>query len=412
MAIYTSQSGAKYDIGTVTHTFPDTSGHNHQLGSQTRYSPKNSKIEMADTNPLKPMERDPFAFSTISYPSDMADFAQNGHYILFYINVQNVTKYPYTGTKGERVGGKTMRKTLVSDQEDKDVKYEEIFFDNKDAKEASYAKGLTAKGLATSFDSDGVDLYKNPRLPSSGFATHLNANKMKQTTRVSDSIALYLPPNIEDSYTATYNAHQTGMLGFLASAGLKGMKAWKDQNMRALAEIGTDAGLGFIDYATKKAMLGAAEFIANAEGGEEMFNKAFARADNPYMEVLFDKINMREFTYNFTFVPKNEKEQMDVKRIIQMFRFHMAPELRSDHNRFITLPSEFDIHYMYQAKDGKATENDFYNKIATCVLQDCKVNYTPDGVRSHADGSPVHITMALTFKETEMITKEKIDQGY
>ena len=103
---------------------------------------------------------------------------------------------------------------------------------------------------------------------------------------------------------------------------------------------------------------------------------------------------------------------MDVKRIIEMFRFHMAPELRSDHNRFITLPSEFDIHYMYQDQTGKATENDFYNKIATCVLQDCKVNYTPDGVRSHADGSPVHITMALTFKETEMITKEKIDQGY
>ena len=35
-------------------------------------------------------------------------------------------------------------------------------------------------------------------------------------------------------------------------------------------------------------------------------------------------------------------------------------------------------------------------------LKDCKVNYTPDGVRSHADGSPVHITMALTFAETEI----------
>ena len=182
--------------------------------------------------------------------------------------------------------------------------------------------------------------------------------------------------------------------------------------MRALAEIGTDAGLGFIDYATKKAMLGAAEFIANAEGGEEMFNKAFARADNPYMEVLFDKVSMREFSYNFTFVPKNEREQDDVKRIIQLFRFHMAPELRADHNRFMTLPSEFDIHYMYQAADGKASENDYYNKISTCVLTDCKVDYTPDGVKSFEDGSPTQIKMDLTFQETEMMTKGRIDEGY
>ena len=95
-----------------------------------------------------------------------------------------------------------------------------------------------------------------------------------------------------------------------------------------------------------------------------------------------------------------------------MFRFHMAPELRSDHNRFMTLPSEFDIHYMYQAEDGKASENDYYNKISTCVLSNCKVDYTPDKVTSHADGSPVRITMSLTFKETEMLTKQRINEGY
>ena len=67
---------------------------------------------------------------------------------------------------------------------------------------------------------------------------------------------------------------------------------------------------------------------------------------------------------------------------------------------------------MYQAPGGQAGQNNFYNKIATCVLSDCKVDYTSTGVKSHVDGSPVIIKMDLTFQETEMITKELIDQGY
>ena len=48
------------------------------------------------------------------------------------------------------------------------------------------------------------------------------------------------------------------------------------------------------------------------------------------------------------------------------------------------LPAEFDIHYMYQHEDGRqASENDYYNKIATCVLQSVNVDYTPGGVNSH-----------------------------
>ena len=397
MSIYSSQTGTKVGSSPI---------------GESRYSKRNAPIEMIDNNPLKGMSKDPFAMSMLSYPSDMANFAQNGHYMLFYVNVQNVTKYKYISNKNERVGGKVEQSfdTSRSGTAGTTAKY---FVDMKDAKAASYAETQVGKGLANNFDEDGHSLYTNPQLPTSGLANTLRRVGSKYgTTRVQDSVALYLPANIEDTYTANYNAHQTGMLGFLAASGLKGFQAFKSQDMGAVAEIIADSSLGFLEYAGKKALLSAAEFIANAEGGEEMFNKAFAKADNPYMEVLFDKVNMREFTYNFTFVPRNEREQDDVKRIIQLFRFHMAPELRSDHNRFITLPSEFDIHYMYQHEASKATENDFYNKIATCVLQDCKVNYTPDGVRSHADGSPVQITMALTFKETEMITKEKIDQGY
>ena len=90
----------------------------------------------------------------------------------------------------------------------------------------------------------------------------------------------------------------------------------------------------------------------------------------------------------------------------------MSPELQGAQSRFLTLPSEFDIHYMYIAKDGTNSENDYYNKISTCVLTNVSTNYTPNGVRSFSDGAPTQITMSLTFKETTTLTKDRINQSY
>ena len=42
----------------------------------------------------------------------------------------------------------------------------------------------------------------------------------------------------------------------------------------------------------------------------------------------------------------------------------------------------------------------------------CNVDYTPGGAHSHADGSPVKITMALTFQEMDMTTKQLVADGF
>jgi hypothetical protein len=67
---------------------------------------------------------------------------------------------------------------------------------------------------------------------------------------------------------------------------------------------------------------------------------------------------------------------------------------------------------MYLSKDGVASENNYYNRVATCVLQNCEVNYTPTGVKSFEDGGPTQTTMSLTFKETALLTKDRIAEGF
>ena len=47
---------------------------------------------------------DPFRFSTFAYPRDVVNNVSNGHYMLFYVNVQNKTKYSYSGIDRESGG--------------------------------------------------------------------------------------------------------------------------------------------------------------------------------------------------------------------------------------------------------------------------------------------------------------------
>ena len=367
---------------------------------------RKSAIGMNPEGPLGVLENDPFAFSSISYPRKQVNEFTNGHYMLFYINVQEKTKYKYQGYDDNgnltTVGNQVEYETQGRGETKKSA-----YRDGDGSEEFRYQADLAARQGKSIYGSDGVQLNKSQRKRGGGMSSYHPTTK-----RITDSVALYLPPNVTDTTAATYNGAATGVLGFAAAGAAGVLQGMQNKDYEAAAKALVGSAKGFLSEAAKKAATELAEGLTGAEGGAGLINKAFGQADNPYMEVLFDKMELRTFTYNFTFAPKNVQERDDVQKIIALFRFHMAPELKGENNRFLTLPSEFDIHYMFQSKDGQASENDFYNKIATCVLANCDINYTPDGVNSFRDGSPTKITMALTFQETELLTKERVNLGY
>ena len=345
-------------------------------------------------SPTGKVNRDPLAFSTLAYPMDVQQNFQNGHYMLFYVNVQDKTKYTYTGRTRTKLGAYEK----IKGESSKEARYNEL-------------RKIKNKKLSTNKAYSDKEALSNQERARSGQS---NVKKgvqalFNKTTRISDSVAMYLPPNIEDNTTAGYNDMRTGIAGFIAA---RGIDLAQTPDAESLARQLIASGEQLIDKATKRLFSELSEVALGAEGTEQLINKAFGQAENPYMEVLFDAMSLRTFTYNFTFAPKNEQEALEVQKIIQLFRFHMAPELRGGQSRFLGLPSQFDIHYMFLSKDGIASENNYYNRIATCVLQNCVVNYTPNGVKSFEDGGPTTTTMTLTFKETELLTKDLISQGY
>ena len=376
-----------------------------------------AKLGLKDT-PTSLLDVDPTAFASYSYPRDVTNNVQNGHYMLFYINVQNRSKFEYQNPEG----GKLTTVTKVSKKKWKAEGGKVIGYDAREKKNITEGTYYNEVKDVKGEHKGEVEYYrKRAGAPSvSQFedgSRNRNsrggiAGKMPTTTRISDSVAIYLPPNVQDSLGATYNDTETGMLGFAAAAGLDFSNAVGAKDYEAAANALVGGAAGVLTEGAKKAGAALAETLAGAEGAAGMVNRVFGQADNPYVEVLFQAMEVRTFTYNFTFAPRNEEETQDVQEIIQLFRFHMVPELQGGQSRFLTLPSEFDIHYMYIGKDGTNTENEYYNKIATCVCTNVTVDYTPGKVSSFTDGAPTQITMALTFKETETLTKDKVNAGY
>lgn len=375
-------------------------------------------ISQDSKRPTARLDQDPFKFSTFSYPQDVVNDMESGHYILFYVNVYNKTSYSYKGYKDNQVvdvGSKIHTAKIGYGEGEVDKGLAKHITNNTQleyvtsggTKNMTFDELNRYKGNKTLDLSDRISLAKNKQQPMFGSGQVFN-----NTTRITDSVAMYLPPSVIDDYGVNYTPAQTGALGFLAATGMGMIGDWKEKDFEGFLRKGLK-GLETVAYEQiKNLALGFAEGITGTEGGVELANKIFSRAQNPHLEVLFQSPKMRSFTYSFTMAPKDEDEQLECKNIIKLFRFHMAPTIQAQNQRFMTLPAEFDIHYMYQAPGGQAGENNFYNKIATCVLSDCKVDYTPGGVKSHIDGSPVIIKMDLTFQETEMITSDHVEAGF
>ena len=64
-------------------------------GAPSSFPPARTPIELSgDQGPLESLNRDPFSSRFLSYPSNLINDVSIGHYIMFFANVQNRTRFP------------------------------------------------------------------------------------------------------------------------------------------------------------------------------------------------------------------------------------------------------------------------------------------------------------------------------
>jgi hypothetical protein len=316
------------------------------------------------------MALNPFEYGQIYYPETTSQLGE-GHYMIFDVVEVDPEKFKNTG--------------IVS-QNDPD--YKKLVGENVNDDDLNIGSPLgTGPGSRKKIKGlDGDRLRKTTSGLQSTRPTH---------TRISNSIVLYTPAQgLESNYSVNYEAVETGLIGFLAERGASNF-------IEGLSTASGEIVRGFVD--TVSSALGAG-------GLRAVLDKSKARAKNPKKEQIFRDVPFREFNFAYEFYPRNEREQENVHKIIELFKFHMHPQIAP--NRYFVVPSEFQITYMYRDK-----ANLWFPKISRCVLKDMKVNYAPDGVVStfrenDRGAAPVGITISLSFAEIEIMTKNTIAQGY
>ena len=423
-----------------------------------------SPFTSGDTNnsPTGHMAAYPYRSATLQYPLDIQTRQDLGHYMMFYINVINEEGRPgMRGSDNDRFAKN-------------DVDMFSIGSVTKGAK-STYATrtmssvdlGETVVALKTvlpKYATTGAKGKSNP--PSAHFPTNMVKGKVNEKQiekrpartglnssrfgknrmkRTEDCIVLYMPNQLTTNYSSAYREGEIGSLlgggvmaaGQMITGGIGGQlanfgnvlgKALKDpfsaQAQQSVVDSAVDIANNLNSTAVPYALgavsdlaLGALNQASKAAGIGDIrggYDKLSNRQMNQFLEAMFTGIGFRKFSYMFKFAPKSVEEAQEVDAIIRMFKFHMLPEIpMNDFGRYFRTPSDFDIHYMFRGE-----ENTFLNKLATCVCLNVDVNYTPNGYQTMRPmrgrpGAPMsQIDMKLDFMETELITKEKILEGF
>ena len=163
---------------------------------------------------------------------------------------------------------------------------------------------------------------------------------------------------------------------------------------------------GAIESGAKQMVLGVLD--AAAPGAKGLIAIEQGKIMTNRMEVMFNGIGRRSFSYTFKFIPRNASEAKTVEQIVHTFKLHSASELvPGTGGKEYMIPNMFDIQYMWGTG-----ENRHLNKIGTSALTSINITYGGEKYVTYENGVPQSTEMSLEFTEMELITKQKVQAGF
>jgi len=235
---------------------------------------------------------------------------------------------------------------------------------------------------------------------TSGLGAFSGSNKGKSM----GTVMLPIQPTISDSNGVSWGENSMNALEAAAAAaalagimkGPEGVGESIETIAKGIRENKNDAIAGL-----------AAGFASQAAGGNQGFlTRATGAILNNNLELLFQGPALRSFTFTFSMSARYKEESEEIRKIIRFFKQGMSVK-RSEGDLFLKSPNIFDIQYY-----NKNKEHRYINKIKTCALQNCVVNYTPAGnYATYEDGAMTQYDMTLTFGEIEPLFDDDYGQS-
>ena len=360
---------------------------------------------------------------TFRYPLDIGNY-DKAHYMV--INIFKQKNSQYTGVKQSDLNRipEFKAKESISKSPSFSSKINSAI-DNA-VNSLTSGKTLFGKSIATNFGGSfrqqaAVNIDTNAYI--SDVKSIENESLIKTTTLTDDTIVLYMPDTLQYTFAQNYSSMELGNeLG--GKAAVVGRSILEDVNK------GADAGT------IGKNQLKGPAGVAAAQKGFELAGRGIkgvglgegsAKAaafltlggvNNPMLELLYQQPSFRQFSFEFMFYPRDEREALEVQNILERLRFHQAPELDGGSGGLLLIPpSEFELGFYY---GGRPNPN--LPAIGRCVLTNISVNYAPNGWAAYEmfgendprlgrTGMPTGIQLTLEFQETVILTKKSMVRG-
>lgn len=305
------------------------------------------------------------------------------------------------------------------------------------------AAGFTIGSLASSGIGAQVakDLWNNFSYEGSDKVGAGEFGFVQETTgmttanqRVPRTICLYMPSALKTSYGVEYTEEDftklsvvTGAMKVTAQslANMIKSRGANDENLAmqirtTMETFGRQALKESSDYLNQLTKnlggeLGGSLNLAN-------YYRAISRkVTNPFIINMYKSTKRRTFEFTFKFLPRSAKEVETTYQIINLFKRYSLPKrIGGLAGRYVEFPAEFRIRFNH---DGM--ENLFLPRIGRSALTDISVTYGDDPFSTFAPissktdrgevvggAAPTKIEMTLTFSELEILTADRIEQGF
>ncbi len=305
-------------------------------------------------------------------------------------------------------------------------------------------KNLYWPNTIAKYDLLKIDIVDFVPITQSGLGGMAVTESNKQSTPQTSSAYKGTLSNVQLSAGANKKAKKplaTVLLPIPEGLNYSDSMDWGEQDIGAIGKLLPNVAKGFVDSdanqmgenLTTLAQNGLAGMVLKnlseksiGISGEGLTQGIAGKILNPYKEQIFRGIGMRNFSFTWKLVPRNESEQIKIDNIIKALRYYALPNYSGTSafegeegntfnelsDRWLSVPRIFRLNWVYNEANNEIKT---LPKIKPCVLTNISVNYTPDGVwATHYSNklgpAPIAYNLELQFKETEIITGAEVTE--
>ena len=289
----------------------------------------------------------------------------------------------------------------------------------------AFTSGKNKDGVIEAFQQNEDGTYKQnmefmdktkSRITGAGMDSRVS--ELKQKTKF--YVELPIPKQVNDGNSCVWSGNSMNLFTLAGLDLASGLMSRPGETLGMVQNVidsmlkgGSfeDLGIGDGEEMQNAIRASLSGLAINQFGGNTTPNSVMSRGMgkilNSNKELLFDGVNLREFKFDFTFTPRSKKEGTRALDIIRSLKMAMAPKKGEEGDgaggALINSPDLFLLEY----RSGNKS-HPFLNTFKPCALTSLSVNYNGTGTyATYADGSvPVHMKVAMSFKETNPIYEE------